>query len=661
MKLTLLVLLNLILINQNIVGEAINTSSVDSLLVEVKDQNGLELARSLIEVIEYYHNVDVDSATLYSKQLLQLSDSLNFLDGIYAATTGLINADFVRGDYVKGIERAIPFSNLDEGNKSYHIANLYLATGNCYGSLGLYKTGVEYYLKARGIFSELNSVEKLTTISNNLGAYYIRMNDYESALEVFDNMDKPDDEDPLKVTMRVNYGFIYLGLDKLKEAEEYFLSVLDFGDKDIEIRAKAISNYKLGNLYTEIEQYQKALFYFDESIKLYTKLDNEAQTINPLNGIAQVHFLLNDHEKAKKVALRAEALGEKNQTLLELNQVVTLLSQIYAREKDYKNAYEYSEKSFVINDSLNVSQRNQEIQVMEAEYEFSRREEMLRNEQTARLRTQRLITTGAGSFFMVSLFFIFIVYRSKKSKEKANIRLEKLNHDLEETIKIKNRLFSIIAHDLRKPLSSLYGLVTLLEMKAADKMEMEKLIPNLVSQFKHTSTLLNNLLNWAKSQMHGYKVVPIQFDILDLLHSNRVLLLQRYDEKGISLSIPEHTEATVYADRNMIDLVILNLFSNALKYSDNGDSVIISTTLNKNFLTVSVKDTGIGIPKSKLDLLFTNSFYSTSGTRNEPGTGLGLMLCKEFIERNNGNIWVESKFGEGTTFFFSLPTIEGAN
>lgn len=661
MKPILLVLLNSILINPNLVGQTTTPNRVDSLIIDYKVQSGINLAETLIQIVEYYHNVDVDSASRYSNQLMHLSDSLEFLDGILAATTGLINADFVRGNYIEGIEKAIPFSNLDENNKSYHLANLYLATGNCYGSLGLYKAGIEYYLKARKIFNELNSVEKLTTISNNLGAYYIRMNDFESALDVFDSMDEPKSDDPLKVTMKVNYGFIYLGLSNLDEAEKYFLGVLDFGNNDIEIRAKAISNYKLGNLYTQKKEYQKALFYFDESIKLYTELNNEAQTINPLNGIAEVYFVLNDIEKAKEIALHSETIGEKNKTLLELNQTINLLSKIYASENNYKKAYEYSEKNFAINDSLNVSQRNQEIQVIEAEYKFSRREEELRNVQTARLRTQRLITTGAASFLLVSLFFIFIVYRSKKSKEDANVRLAKLNHDLEETNKIKNRLFSIIAHDLRKPLSSLYGLVTLLEMKAANKMDLEKLIPNLVSQFKHTSTLLNNLLNWAKSQMEGYKVIPAQFDILDLLKSNSTLLIQRFSEKGISISIPEETNSEVLADRNMIDLVILNLFSNALKYCDKGDSVIISASVSKGFLTVSVKDTGTGIPQNKLTLLFTNSFYSTSGTRNEPGTGLGLMLCKEFIERNHGNIWVESEFGEGTTFFFSLPIIDVTN
>jgi signal transduction histidine kinase len=310
---------------------------------------------------------------------------------------------------------------------------------------------------------------------------------------------------------------------------------------------------------------------------------------------------------------------------------------------------------------LNISQRNQEVQVLEAEYNFERREEELKLAQNIKFRNQKLILGGVSSFLFVSLIFIFVFYRSKKNKEKANRRLERLNLDLEETNKIKNQLFSIIAHDLRNPLSSLYGLVTLLEMKAADKDELDKLIPELVSQFKHTSTLLNNLLNWSKSQMQGYKVTPIKFDIYDVFIKNVELLSNRFDEKEIIIDLGSGSGEDVFADKNMMDVVVLNILSNALKYCDKGDTVSVNTLSESGFLIISIKDTGMGIPKDKIRLLFTSSFYSTAGTRNEAGTGLGLMLCKEFIEKNGGKIWVESKFSEGTTFYFKLPIYDSRN
>jgi len=642
-------------------GQSRSVDNVDSLKAEYKKQNPSKQAETIIQILEYYQNIDVDSSVLYANRLLELSDSLNYENGILAGNTSLINADFIKGAYFEGIQRAIPFLNQQFDNEGYHHANLYLVTGNCYGSLGLYKTGVEYYLKARKIFSELEKEDKLNKISNNLGALYIRLENFESALEVFNNMNISAGNRALKVTSKVNFGFIYLGLKDFKKAESHFLDVLDFGDDAIEVRAKAISSFKLGDLYTQEKNYQKALYHFNRSIEFFSLLENEAQTMNPLNGIAKVHFISGDLASALTVALQSEEIGEKTQTLSELNSVVSLLAEIYKAQGNYKKAYEYSVKNLALSDSLNISQRNQEVQVLEAEYNFERREEELKLAQNIKFRNQKLILGGVSSFLFVSLIFIFVFYRSKKNKEKANRRLERLNLDLEETNKIKNQLFSIIAHDLRNPLSSLYGLVTLLEMKAADKDELDKLIPELVSQFKHTSTLLNNLLNWSKSQMQGYKVTPIKFDIYDVFIKNVELLSNRFDEKEITIDLGSGSAEDVFADKNMMDVVVLNILSNALKYCDKGDTVSVNTVSESDFLIISIKDTGMGIPKDKIRLLFTSSFYSTTGTRNEAGTGLGLMLCKEFIEKNGGKIWVESKFSEGTTFYFKLPIYDSSN
>lgn len=639
----------------NSIAEPFTVSNIDSLDTQLKSQNGLELANTLIEILEYYQNINVDSSVFYATKLITLSDSLNYSNGILAGNASLVNADFIKGAYYSGIERGLPLVNQSYEEEGYHLANLFLAVGNCYGSLGLYRSGIEYYLRAREIFAPLNSFEKLNTVANNLGALYIRLGNFKSALEVFSNMNIASGSKALRVTTKVNFGFIYFGLNDLEKAENYFLDVFDFGDDAIEVRAKAISSFKLGDLYTQKKDYQQALTYFNRSLDYFSILENEAQTMNPLNGIAEVYYKTGKLDQAKEIALRSERIGEKTQTLSELNSVVSLLADIYKEQGDYKKAFEYSIKNRALNDSLNINQRNQEIQVLEAEYNFERKEEELRREQSVKLKNQRIVLSGVTSFFLISLVFIFVFYSSKKNKEKANLRLESLNKDLEETNKIKNQLFSIIAHDLRNPLSSLYGLVTLLEMKVADKKELERLIPELVSQFKHTSTLLNNLLNWSKSQMQGYKIVPTKFDVNELVRTNIELLSHRFKEKEISVVIKDENSLSVFADKNMIDLVILNLLSNALKYCDKKDEVTIYYESKPGFITFSVTDTGTGIPENKIGLLFTSSFYSTTGTRNEAGTGLGLMLCKEFIEKNGGKIWVESDFGQGTTFHFTLP------
>ncbi|MCG8371906.1 MAG: HAMP domain-containing histidine kinase, partial [Balneolales bacterium] len=194
----------------------------------------------------------------------------------------------------------------------------------------------------------------------------------------------------------------------------------------------------------------------------------------------------------------------------------------------------------------------------------------------------------------------------------------------------------------------------LIDMKKTSTDELEELIPNVAQRFKYTSTLLNNLLHWAQSQMQGYSINPEVFDISHTVFNKKVLLQTSIDEKNLQFSFSD-AEFLVYADLNMIDLVLQNLISNAIKYCNENDSVSISYSEENGKAVIAVADTGIGIEKEVMDKLFSKTFFSTPGTNKEKGTGLGLMLCKDFVEKNGGEIWAKSALGKGSTFYFSLP------
>lgn len=632
------------------------SDGADNLKRTAASSKGITKAETYIKLIDHYFYLNIDSVLYFSEKLFSLSDSLDYDEGKIAAIVGMLNVDFNRGDYTNCINTALPYlQNKNLENLGYHYANLNLATGNCYGSLGLYSKGLEYYFIARTIFEEIDEKTKLITISNNIGAFYIRLKEFESALEVFNNIPNESKGSPNEYTIQVNLGFIHLGLKNYEKAESYLKKALEMDDSTIGIRVKAIATYNLGNLHQEINEFDEALNYYDLSLSYYSRLNNNAQTINPLIGIAKTYLSINEYVKAEEIALKAVEVGEENKILLELTNATSLLATIYEKLGDFEYAYNYSKKNIELSDSLNVHKRNQEMELMETEYKFKRREEDLKQKQIQELQQQSTIVKSVGAGLFVSLLIALLIYRSNVRQEKTNKRLEKLNTELKETNKIKNQLFSIIAHDLRKPLSNLYGMVTLLEMDSVNQKQVKKLIPHLVTQFKQTSNLVNNLLNWAKSQMDGYKVIPEDFNIHTLIDENVKLLQSKFDEKKIIVSQNYNESGIVTADKNMINLVVLNLLSNSLKYCDENDSVIVTSTAESNTLLVEVKDTGVGIPLDKISQLFNHSFYTTSGTRNENGTGLGLLLCKEFIEKNNGSIRAESTQGVGTSIFFTLP------
>ena len=245
--------------------------------------------------------------------------------------------------------------------------------------------------------------------------------------------------------------------------------------------------------------------------------------------------------------------------------------------------------------------------------------------------------------------------------QKAEIELQR--DELEKANITKNRFFSIIAHDLKNPFHSILGFTDLLiknydEFDDCRKQEFLRLI-NESSQF--ANNLLDNLLYWARTQTDRIKYSPIRFDLHSLVNEIQQMMRVNAEKKQLALLnlVPEATY--VYADRNMIHTVLRNLVSNAIKFTPSEGTISVGADPEDDFLCVSVKDNGVGIPPEKQDKLFIfGAFHSTPGTAGEPGTGLGLIICNEFIRKHGVELRLTSATGEGTTFAFGLPLREHA-
>ncbi|PKP51388.1 MAG: hypothetical protein CVT92_12885 [Bacteroidetes bacterium HGW-Bacteroidetes-1] len=235
--------------------------------------------------------------------------------------------------------------------------------------------------------------------------------------------------------------------------------------------------------------------------------------------------------------------------------------------------------------------------------------------------------------------------------KRKNLALEKSNAE-------KDKFFSIIAHDLKSPFNSILGLSEILveQIKEKEYQGIEKYAHIINQSSLRAMDLLMNLMEWAQSQTGRMVFNPEYFELVELIKNTTALLEGAIQQKSISLSKKIPANAPVYADKAMISTVLRNLLSNAIKFSHPGGNIDISAKENQKELIISVSDHGIGIPKAGMDKLFRiDENYSTPGTQNEKGTGLGLILCKEFVEKHGGKIWVESKLGVGSTFYFSLP------
>jgi signal transduction histidine kinase len=190
--------------------------------------------------------------------------------------------------------------------------------------------------------------------------------------------------------------------------------------------------------------------------------------------------------------------------------------------------------------------------------------------------------------------------------------------------------------------------------------EFYELIPELSENADNASLLLFNLLNWSKTQMQNLEPNPELFNIQDVFKTKMALIEQKVEQKRIVV-IDESQRDLIYADKSMIEIVIQNLLTNAVKFSRTGDMITISNKNQNGNALICVEDTGVGIAKENLDKLFKNNAFTTVGTKNEKGTGLGLSICKELVELNKGRIWVESKVNVGTKFYVELPKFKPAN
>ncbi len=250
---------------------------------------------------------------------------------------------------------------------------------------------------------------------------------------------------------------------------------------------------------------------------------------------------------------------------------------------------------------------------------------------------------------------IMLDITERKSAEESLKESEKKFRELNAT---KDKLFSIIAHDLRSPFNGILGLSELLieNFKKHEEIEAKEFLRLINSSAKETLVLLDNLLNWAKSQTgqidfspKEIDLSPIIFEIIEL--SNPIAKL-----KEISIIQNQSGEIKVYADEDMVRTVLRNLISNAIKFTKHGGEIIVSTAFDQNQVEISVSDNGIGMNAKTLKKLFDISTNTTTpGTENEKGSGLGLVLCKEFVEKQGGKIRAKSKVGKGSDFKFTLP------
>ena len=441
---------------------------------------------------------------------------------------------------------------------------------------------------------------------------------------------------------------------------------------------------KLGGEYLKFNDYDKATKYLIQAYNINTRIKNKAGLLLALNNLGDLNLKQGRLNIAEKQLLDAGEIAQSLNNKTELLRHYKLMKSLDSTRERFDRAFVWQREYYELNNSLKKtkikpitsSEKSIDIDLnsnLENKPEVFASSNRVTSSEKVEINNKMLdkykiiLYALLAAFIVVSALLILTYFKRNNSikymqeLEEKNVKIELQNEAYSEQTKhlenvnnVKDKLFSIVSHDLKDSLSSINGFIDLLKDGSLSREEFDDLIPELSENANNASLLLFNLLNWSKSQMQSLEPKPSLFDIQEVFESKVKLVDQRMENKGIALV--DHTlRDFAYADRSMFEIVVQNLLANALKFCKNGDTITISNHISNGSCIVSIADTGIGISKENLDKLFKDNSFTTMGTDNEKGTGLGLSICKELVELNNGKIWVESTQGVGSTFYVQLP------
>ncbi|HEY9004152.1 MAG TPA: tetratricopeptide repeat-containing sensor histidine kinase [Mucilaginibacter sp.] len=602
----------------------------------------------------------------------------NGLSNAYMVTGQMYNmqADYKQALYYLNLARSI----YEQQNNKHDLPVCYKNIGMVYFGQGRHSAALDYYYKALFVEIEQHNQSATADIYNNIGDVLQNMRVYPKALDYYNKALEiaQHTHDLLEIgTATENIGEVLLAEKQYDKAITYLSKALHIAVKQDDKDGISYISADLGLCYANKGQYDLALGYFNTALETASKYNIVYDKTYALVGFATLYNLQKDYKKAYDYASSGHKLAEQINNIWFRANAVFELNKALAGLGKFEEAHKFSMEYIALQDSLNNDENIQKITSYNLEYEFANKQHKLIEQQKEKdeLYAQRLKQERINLFFLSTVLLGMIViavvyYKGKRRQQKINAVLKERNNEVirqkadldEQAIKLndlnhlKDRLIAVLAHDLRAPLSTLRGLFALLEDDTLTYEQFLELIPQALRKLEYTSDFLDTLLFWINSQMDNFDSTDKAFLIKDVVANETTNYGEQAALKGIRLIDNVSDDIVVAADPNSIRIVVRNLITNAIKFSRENDTITISTRYpDDDHIVISIKDTGVGMPKQQLDKLFKSKVDSGHGTNNESGTGMGLLFCKDLIEKCHGKIWVESQPGYGTEFFFTLP------
>ena len=631
-----------------------------------KDTLYIDLLFDIGREISYY---DQDSLLKLSKETIELSKAIDYRKG---EAKGLINLGSYFSDTGKQEEAITHFKEALSISESIGDYDLLLRAKNFlaieYEYNDQYAKAIKQYLDGIEIAQQQQLDTWLSTFYVNTSNHYHDQKEYEQAIHFLTKAKelnvKAGDDKVTAVTL-ANLVSAYIEQGDLKKASENIGESIRLLEQ-LGLREWLTYAYELkANIYLKKEQYGSALFWFKKSEKINDSIAQIRYKIPLFNDMAKTYLGLNDYEKSETYALKALEFAKELNNIEGKAKSIKILYDIKKETEEPIQALAYLEAYKRVEDTINKRKNEKELRILKSKLEFDQEKERYLVENEKKVTKQKAYFYGALFIILTFGIIIFILRRNNKVQDQLNQRLktqkkelQRKEKDLRASNNTKSRLFSIIAHDLRGPINSFKTLFDLIGTGEIGKDEFMGFMPKIRDDINSIAFTLNNLLSWGQTQMNGMVTRPQMTNLRGLVNENIHLLSDIAEQKSITLYNEVDESIRAWCDTNQIDIVIRNLMSNAIKFTPKHGAVTVGSNEKEDVWEVYVKDTGIGMSQDALSKIFdAQETFSTFGTNHEKGTGIGLVLCKEMVEKNDGTIWVESTLNEGSCFFFSIPKV----
>ncbi len=660
----------------------LNSNNIDSLKTELETAEGNARVRILNQLSAQMWDKDPEQGLRYAEAALDLVDTEEYTEDLAVIYKSLgINywavskLSLAEDNYFKAKEIYEQLDN-EEGLSSI-LGNLALI----YNNRGDFDKAIKYQFDALEIQERLGKKLNMIYSSNNLGLIYSGQEMYEEALSYFLQSYELQKELGLKDNLAYslnNIGVIYQHLDNNEKSMEYFQQALELEEKyenNVGISALLYNMAKNdiydGDLDNALDKVERSLSLREDFGDPYKIVESRLRLISILLDQHNYQRVEEELKLAEKM-INEHGFIQTKIFLLELNY------RYFEQQNQYQQALAKFKRLATLRDSLFTEEKAAQINEMRTKYDVNKKErenEILKiNNQIQALKIEKIEARQILYWFLIIIGFLslFIIYLHYHLKKVANKQLRSKNHliekqkqelnqayeQLQEIDKSKDKFISTMAHDIKNPLVAQISGYRILLSKLENTKDEDTLFITKEMQKNtiHLLSLLDNLLQWSRLQNNRIHYNPSVLDLSDIATRSKDLYKMKADMKGIKIHCSVNEGSLVVGDKEMIISILNNLLTNAIKFSHQESRVEIYTEETDDYLELKVRDHGVGISKEKMEQLFClDKNISTTGTNNEKGTGLGLILARDFAEKNHGELMIESETGKGTTVIVTLP------